>query len=319
MATAAVSAAASACSSASASAAARQGDREDEDECVICFEALASKGGAVPLPCECRVSYCASCWDRSLAASVTACGRALCPSCRASMRVDFDGDRGLLVFSRAEEPSAAAPDEEAEEASAFDDSWRRRLYEQAKPRQIQLLQRYGAAGAACGGSSASRTAAPQDSDSSATQPPRCVCGSRLRCVSVRDRVMTFVSEEAPVPPPEQLVELLMQSPPIVCDICDARVGPASKVWTCENGRKTVLHAVAYDVCDACFALHAHGGLAAGADANDSGAARSSGRGRRAAGGGVASPPAAEDSVDEEWGAGEDSDEDESSSCGTDGG
>ena len=30
----------------------------------------------------------------------------------------------------------------------------------------------------------------------------------------------------------------------------AQVAASSKVWTCENGRRTVLHSVAYDVCQA---------------------------------------------------------------------
>ncbi|CAK0857856.1 unnamed protein product, partial [Prorocentrum cordatum] len=50
----------------------------------------------------------------------------------------------------------------------------------------------------------------------------------------------------------------MRAPPIICDICRRQLDPCGSVWTCENGRRTVLHAVAYDVCQYCFALHAHG-------------------------------------------------------------
>jgi len=230
-------------------------------DCTICFEALASCGGAISLPCECRVPYCADCWDRSLAASISACGRALCPSCRGAMRVDFDADKGRLLFSRAafSELGAESPD----------DDWRRRLYEQAKPRQIQLLQRFGAerrgksveTGTAAEVAAAGRDSVSRSSPSavsSTLQPVRCVCGSRLAEVSVRDRVLAFVQEESPFTPPRSVVERLMQTPPIVCDICMRRVQPASKVWTCENGRRTVLHAVAYDVCQSCFDHYAYG-------------------------------------------------------------
>ena len=50
----------------------------------------------------------------------------------------------------------------------------------------------------------------------------------------------------------------MMDPPIFCDLCHKMVNTRSQVWTCENGRRTVLHAVAYDVCESCFMLHAHG-------------------------------------------------------------
>eukprot|EP00913_Durusdinium_trenchii_P026756 g25098.t1 len=54
------------------------------------------------------------------------------------------------------------------------------------------------------------------------------------------------------------MEHLLRHPPIMCDICNKQVAASSKVWTCENGRRTVLHSVAYDVCQPCFDLHAHG-------------------------------------------------------------
>lgn len=241
----------------------------EHTDCVICFEALESRGGAIPLPCDCRVPYCAECWDRALAASISACGRALCPSCRGAMRVDYDASLGHLTFSRL---SAS------ESSNASENDWRRRLYEQAKPKQIQLLQRFGAqrprstqSGVADG---TSRTSAVEENAQAepdppevlahvaaagvALQPARCVCGCSLAEVSVRDRVLTFVQEESPFTPPRSVVKRLMLSPPIVCDICCRRVQPSSKVWTCENGRRTVLHAAAYDVCESCFVFHAYG-------------------------------------------------------------
>eukprot|EP00928_Gymnodinium_smaydae_P079230 TRINITY_DN6320_c1_g1_i1.p1 TRINITY_DN6320_c1_g1~~TRINITY_DN6320_c1_g1_i1.p1 ORF type:complete len:365 (-),score=93.82 TRINITY_DN6320_c1_g1_i1:201-1295(-) len=305
---AAATASTNACAAAAvASAGAGTGEMaaEDEEECIICFDALKAKGGAVPLPCSCRVAYCASCWDRALASSMATCGRALCPSCRCPMRVDFDAVSGRLTFStlrgRGGGGRASGAGEEASAAfgAGFGsgDNWRKRLYEQAMPLQIRLLQRYGAstsgrplvdagatadASAASGGagepavsgtsaSSSATATAPGSNGSveaeasagaasavSEAEAPRCVCGSRLRRVSVRDRVLAFVNEETPVAPPRSMLERLMQNPPIVCDICNLSVDADSDVWTCENGRRTVLHAVAYDVCAPCFALHAFG-------------------------------------------------------------
>lgn len=246
----------------------------EHTDCIICFEALTSRGGAIPLPCECRVPYCADCWDRALAASISACGRALCPSCRGAMRVDFDAALGRLLFSRAPASELGA--------DAPDDDWRKRLYEQAKPMQIKLLRRFGAerpsqaalsdgTGVAAAGvtddiddrgyaaeEAPEATSGGMEQAAVPFQPARCVCGCALVEVSVRDRVRTFVQEEAPATPPRSVIERLMMIPPIVCDICDRRVKPASKVWTCENGRRTMLHAVAYDVCERCFSRYALG-------------------------------------------------------------
>lgn len=232
------------------------------------------------LPCACHVSYCHSCWDRALAASISACGLAKCPSCRCSMRVDYDTMQARLVFSRADTANSSMDDE------GFEDDWQQRLYEQAKPAQIQLLQQHG--GRNRGGSTTlmrpwgpvRAAVAPEAADiyahsstlfpsgaeaalvgaatSSAACSPQCVCGSRFRHMTVEERVRTFVAEEAPAPPPPNLVERLLASPPIFCDICDGRLGPQDRVWTCENGRRTVLHAAAYDVCEACFSFHVHG-------------------------------------------------------------
>lgn len=262
--------------SAATASSAKETTKQEEDEgteCIICFEALESRGGAVQLPCSCRVAYCHLCWDRALAASMSATGQALCPSCRCPMYVDFDTQKGHLCFSRA-------PVSPGGEVAV--DNWRKRLYKQARPRQIQLLQQYGAQGTgadaiiAPGGAgpasgdggtgdpslghagAASNESGHVEAQTTAQEAPRCVCGYRLRCVSVRDRVLAFVSEETPFPPPRSVVERLMLRPPVNCDICERSVDPGSRVWTCENGRRTVLHAVAYDVCEACFAYHAHG-------------------------------------------------------------
>jgi len=206
-------------------------------ECVICFEPIAALDGAVSLPCDCRVLYCHRCWDRALAASMTSCGRPLCPSCRCAMWVDFDATSGRLFFARA--PALAAGDMQ------LVDDWRTRLCEQARPRQIGLLQRFGE----------TVTKRSPDALDETSMHPSCVCGSKLHCISVRDRVMTYVEEEAKGRAPLSVIQRLMERPPIGCDLCDQRVDPSSMIWTCENGQRTVLHAAAYDVCEQCFVLY----------------------------------------------------------------
>jgi len=178
--------------------------------------------------------------------------------------------------------------------SGADDSapdWRLRVYAQAKPVQIRLLEEFGAEVAATLAASHTPDGEPRTevaanlaatlatigpernrrgSDSgnaataSASSPqadsvpvPRCVCGWRLTCTSTRQRVLDFMSEQ-PLPTPPGLVEQVLRRPPIVCDICGRQLGPKGNVWTCENGRRTVLHAVAYDVCHTCFQFHAYG-------------------------------------------------------------
>ncbi|CAJ1388554.1 unnamed protein product [Effrenium voratum] len=212
-----------------------QGPVCEDTECIICFETLEGRGGAVSLPCNCKVAYCHQCWDRSLAASMSSCGAALCPSCRSSMQVDFDPDSRQLTFSRSQEGGS----------SGFKRDWRKRLYKQARPAQIQLLQDFG------------------------KEHPPCVCGSRLSCTSVRERVQSFVQEEAAIPVTDQEMDYLMSRPPIMCDICNQQVHSEADVWTCENGRRTVLHAVAYDVCQACFSRHTSSTRPAQEDPEDS--------------------------------------------------
>ena len=107
-----------------------------DEECVICFDAIAER---LVLPCECRVSYCLGCWDRSLAASFNSSGRARCPTCRTPVRVNFDpeaaGGRGRLVFSAENEG------DESDERSALVN----RLAEQAAPLMTRLLRLHGEA------------------------------------------------------------------------------------------------------------------------------------------------------------------------------
>lgn len=272
-------------------------DIPEDLECGICFESVGALGGAVSLPCACRTSFCHTCWDRALAASISACGLARCPSCRCPMRVDFDISLKRLVFSRASLAHRYAGTRYVGGGQAYEDpnadDWQQRLYEQAKPTQIHLLRQYGGRlPESLGGiavqpwgpwprlsdldtppvasearyeqqesASASQSPSRSSTDHSEAEDivlPRCICGCSLHHVSVQDRVRAFVTEEAPVPPPHHFVDRLLANPPIFCDICDRRLSPNNGVWTCENGGRTVLHAAAYDVCEACFAFHVHG-------------------------------------------------------------
>ena len=132
---------------------------EDHLSCAVCFEDLPA-GGVAVLPCVCRIPYCHSCWDRALNTKFDTTGRAECPSCRSSMRADFNVETGQLVFTKL----AAAGHTEALDANMRD-----RLYEQARPRQLRLLR-------AC------RRPVVDSAPTcdSISLGPECVCGRRLK-------------------------------------------------------------------------------------------------------------------------------------------
>lgn len=109
-------------------------DEEDITECAICFDHISE---ALPLPCQCQVPYCLTCWDRALAAAFNSSGTARCPTCRGPVRVDFDPEggngHGRLIFS--------AQDEGEDETSRS--SVVNRLAEQAAPLMARLLRQHG--------------------------------------------------------------------------------------------------------------------------------------------------------------------------------
>lgn len=228
---------------------------EDDDEscCAICFEPQQQ---FVSLPCACRVNYCAGCWDRALATSVTVRGRAQCPSCRAVFRVDFDADAGSLVF---------APDAD----STAGNDWRLKLYNKAKPVQIRLLQSFGANLAS---GPPTRSTSTEDATAipcacstvdGALRPwlPSCVCGSALEHVSSRKRIIRMLEDTEPgwrsrVADPDSLVDRLMASSLVTCDLCNEVATKTGAVWTCQTGPHTVMHPAAYDVCERCFKMYA---------------------------------------------------------------
>ena len=104
-------------------------------ECAICFCEI-SDAEKISLPCQCRVPYCLSCWDRSLAAAFNDSGAARCPTCRTQVQVDFDPEArngcGSLVFSVATEGNI-------ESRSAVVN----RLAEQAAPLMARKMRQFG--------------------------------------------------------------------------------------------------------------------------------------------------------------------------------
>jgi len=105
---------------------------------------------------------------------------------------------------------------------------------------------------------------PSPAEASATGP-RCVCGGELSCMFARDRARGFLSELHPVLRQEpRRLELIIDAQRaaggsfFVCDVCEGSVPLDSAVWTCGNGKRTILHATSYDVCQRCFVRHAVG-------------------------------------------------------------
>jgi len=127
-----------------------------------------------------------------------------------------------------------------------------------------------AAAAAAPGASPGRGAATEGAlgseMSSAQSPiaalpqPLCVCGAHLEKVTSRRRVERMLQDadsglrlnHVEV---DRLVDRLVNSALVTCDLCEDVATRSGAVWTCENGSHTVLHPTAYDVCERCFCKH----------------------------------------------------------------
>lgn len=225
----------------------------EEECCAICFEHRP----IITLPCSCRVSYCAACWDRALAVSIAVRGHAQCPSCRTAFLVDFDPDEGGLVYSPDAE-GAASP------------NWRAQLYVKAQPVQIQLLRSFGAvlAGAArhrgddaAPAAVAGGRAEAKAQDTRARRLPQCVCGAQLERVDNRGRILRLLAETDPdwrskVDDEEEVIASLSARALVTCDLCGQVANRTGFVWTCQSGQQALLHPSAYDICEQCFSAHA---------------------------------------------------------------
>lgn len=237
-------------------------------ECVICMEPIEE---TTTLPCMCKVSYCPSCWDRSLASSLRSTLQATCPTCRFPVRVDFDAEKGRLVFQRETDEDVLGGDPRAVHETTLT-----RLLNQARPAQIKTLVAYGETQlrpilesphavleeftvgdlkehiSKLGGDSSSciekqdlvtcllaAAGGPENLalylasvDSVVTEAPKCNCGGALK--------RKFYS----------------RGTSYICDICNHRI--VAQAWGCEKGTLTIFHATEYDVCDKCFLKHACG-------------------------------------------------------------
>jgi len=235
--------------------------------CPVCWEPASHTPS---LPCRCRVGYCSGCWDRSLAESYNACGQARCPTCRAPVRVDFDAGTGQLVFTQEEEKGL---EEELcrlpleQRCRVRSRVARERLIQQARPAQVDILQKYGKAQPwlRTGAEGAASDPWSERCARAARAPPRCVCGGLLERLSSADRVRRVFRRHWPDALPdsprfeESVARVIEQKVSFCsCDLCYESIIPPGYVWTCENGNQTILHANAYDICENCFIGHAAG-------------------------------------------------------------
>eukprot|EP00928_Gymnodinium_smaydae_P050765 TRINITY_DN34330_c0_g1_i2.p1 TRINITY_DN34330_c0_g1~~TRINITY_DN34330_c0_g1_i2.p1 ORF type:complete len:276 (-),score=42.00 TRINITY_DN34330_c0_g1_i2:16-843(-) len=221
--------------------------------CAICFEPLQT---STALPCACKVSYCMGCWDRSLAESFKARGEARCPTCRALVQVDFDAERGQLIFSRqlgeSEDVTCTSERSRAQSRALRALSIREKMIEQVRPAVLRNLKQYGVESAlACGNASSPIVVAP-----------KCVCGSSFFKQTVLERARSFTLRS--IPETNQLRQNFEMLDDLVrmnlaagvvsftCDICGKTLDIEGNVWTCANDDRTILHAATYDICEHCF-------------------------------------------------------------------
>lgn len=251
------------------------GDGECLLTCAICFCDVEHR---TELPCNCTVAYCAPCWDQALARSFQVVGCAQCPTCRAAVRVDFDPSKERLVFTRDDETNL----ESRCSSSACQmriANHQKRLAMQAQPVLIQHLRRFGQA--------LPPHLLVSHSDDTELEPsthaeicaiaasgfPRCICGASLQRLSAEQRASLWCRQRVPELRTDspRFAQLLLRAQDVgisYCDMCDASTPPGRSVWTCSNGDRTIMHANAFDICDACFVKHACVVVEAGSDGSD---------------------------------------------------
>mmetsp|Transcript_26098 Transcript_26098/g.52729 ORF Transcript_26098/g.52729 Transcript_26098/m.52729 type:complete len:191 (-) Transcript_26098:90-662(-) len=96
--------------------------------------------------------------------------------------------------------------------------------------------------------------------------PECVCGGALTRVDGRGRTRRYLKSMRPdLAEGSATFEAMLEDMTsqgrsgVICDLCESsQLDPDSGVWTCGRGDDTILHATAYDVCEACFLRHALG-------------------------------------------------------------
>lgn len=91
--------------------------------------------------------------------------------------------------------------------------------------------------------------------------PSCVCGDSFQRMTGQERVVLSLQYANVVLGSPQFAASVRKreadnSCGVLCDLCDAKPGWTSFVWTCQGGAHTMLHAMCYDICEGCFFRHA---------------------------------------------------------------
>lgn len=109
---------------------------------------------------------------------------------------------------------------------------------------------------------AAQKATGQAAEDTALAQPSCVCGASLTRLTHEERSRRYLETTCGVPAShpryEEFLRSVMAHPSMICDVCENRIELGSASWTCDSGSSTILHALSYDVCDACFTRHALG-------------------------------------------------------------
>lgn len=241
------------------------------DKCAICFDEVDL---AAVHPCKCNVMYCTRCWDRALAQSLHFAHQARCPTCRCAVHVDFDADKGHLVFSITHDDD---PEPDPEELAD-------RLSHQTRSTQIRILQEYGESEDSGRLKSLAETPTEWLQARSISDLKDCVSfiesdieydyasknldkagliqyatdalASRFAKNALVSRFATL-SKVAPKCVCGSCLQRAPDGTSIMCDMCDR---PGKRTWTCANGTHTILHPFGYDLCDSCFVRHVTEGL-----------------------------------------------------------
>jgi hypothetical protein len=264
---------------------------ESPGDCVICFETIAC---VASLPCDCRVPYCNTCWDRCLAQSLRTSHRARCPTCRTPVHVDFDETKGQLVFSREPEtlgevvsqpsahetppssPGAArgptsdsslgvSSEEQPDPAPEPEEGWvgedgvwycaaEWATWERERALAWEAWQRERGLA-----QSTMERLAEQ------TRPAQLELLRRWGRESIGAGGTTeerLATQEGSGVGPKCVCGGVLQRctnegycPCCSCDLCGESLTASPHVWACENKSHTILHVFGRDICESCFLHH----------------------------------------------------------------
>lgn len=194
-----------------------------EPDCGICLERVAQRAD---LPCACTVAYCTPCWDHALARSFQTCGLARCPTCRSSVRVDFDAHMGCMIFSREADDTIS----DGMFLMTLMRAYQQRLTLQAKPAQVRLLREYGkrlSPQAPSGAQVPDAEALAATEPSSSALPPRGQEGSRLAAEAL---LAAELSSGALAPPGAEASRVAVEATLAAEAASRAQVSPGTEAW-----------------------------------------------------------------------------------------